>query len=383
MKKQRFAAVICEYNPFHFGHLFQLGLLRQQGFLPVCILGGGITQRGEVSLADKYTRAKCALFGGACLVLELPVPFCCASARDFAAAGVWIAKCIGAERLAFGAESSEEELNRLFFACKRAEKTLFESNFAKEEKNLSFPRALELALEKELGREEAKSLTRPNNILALEYLRAIEKNGAPLPLVLPRDLSLESSSSIRSLGDGEKMTEHIPSFAGDILKQDWFPALPEKLDPFLLGTLRKGVEHHGIYGVTEDLFSKITKNSFLCDSLQELAAACADKKYTHARVRRAVMALAFGFSKGSVTELPAYTTVLAADEDGRELLAQARRSSPIPILTKPAMGLRNESAAKEQLLISLRTERILRLCFEPKKPDPATAGPCIIHRRSS
>ena len=87
--------IICEYNPFHFGHAYQIKNLKERFDTVVCILGGNISQRGEAAVSDRYIRAKAALQNGADLVVELPAPWCCASAREFAAGGVFLAKELG------------------------------------------------------------------------------------------------------------------------------------------------------------------------------------------------------------------------------------------------------------------------------------------------
>lgn len=110
MNEKPFVSVICEYNPFHFGHMYQLEQLKKDFSAVVCILSGNIVQRGSVAAADKYLRAKAALNSGASLVLELPIPWCCSSARDFALAGVHISNALGSKYLAFGAEDNMEML---------------------------------------------------------------------------------------------------------------------------------------------------------------------------------------------------------------------------------------------------------------------------------
>ena len=92
---KRVCGLICEYNPFHFGHEYQLKKLKEQFAAVVCILGGNLSQRGEVAVSDRYVRAKAALQSGADLVVELPAPWCCASAREFARGGVFLAKAMG------------------------------------------------------------------------------------------------------------------------------------------------------------------------------------------------------------------------------------------------------------------------------------------------
>ena len=107
MKQNGTVSVICEYNPFHFGHEYQLQTLKNRFEHIVCIMSGDIVQRGSVAVADKYLRAEAALNNGADLVLELPIPYCCSSARDFASAGVFIADAVGSDFLAFSAEDEK------------------------------------------------------------------------------------------------------------------------------------------------------------------------------------------------------------------------------------------------------------------------------------
>ena len=99
--------IICEYNPFHTGHLHQINGLGDATV--VCLMSGNVTQRGEFAVTDKYTRAACALKSGADLVLELPFPFCASSAEFFAAAGVCILDAIGVDEINFGSESGNAE----------------------------------------------------------------------------------------------------------------------------------------------------------------------------------------------------------------------------------------------------------------------------------
>lgn len=153
--------LICEYNPFHFGHAYQIKKLKERFDTVVCILGGNISQRGEAAVSDRYIRAKAALQNGADLVVELPAPWCCASAREFAAGGVFLAKELGVDSLAFSAESDPA---LLYAAAKeRTEGEAAIRALMKEEKNLSYPAAAERVLGKTLA-------GKPNDILGIEYL---------------------------------------------------------------------------------------------------------------------------------------------------------------------------------------------------------------------
>ena len=108
----RVAAVICEYNPFHFGHKKQLEVLKTKYDAVVGIMSGDAVQRGEAAIADKYVRARAAVECGMDAVFSLPFPHCCASAADFARAGVYVADALGADALAFGVEDDFAQVER-------------------------------------------------------------------------------------------------------------------------------------------------------------------------------------------------------------------------------------------------------------------------------
>ena len=110
----RAAAVICEYNPFHFGHLKQLEALKGEYDAVIGVMSGDAVQRGEAAIADKYVRARAAVENGLDAVFSLPFPHCCASASDFARAGVYVAASLGADALAFGVEDDFARVERAF-----------------------------------------------------------------------------------------------------------------------------------------------------------------------------------------------------------------------------------------------------------------------------
>ena len=166
-------AIITEYNPFHTGHEYQLSEIRK-AFPCACItaiMGGIFSQRGEPYITTPYVRAEAALMCGADLVIELPFPFSCAPANIFARAGVEIAAKIGADILAFGSECGDiEKLKKMLTRLESDEfKAIAES---KENSHLSKTRAYAKAYNELYGENCAD---KPNNILALEYLRAIKK----------------------------------------------------------------------------------------------------------------------------------------------------------------------------------------------------------------
>lgn len=384
MNGKPFVSVICEYNPFHFGHKFQMECFKKSFDAVVCIQSGDIVQRGTAAVASKYLRAEAALKNGASLVLELPVPWCCASARDFARAGVHIAKNIGSGYLGFGVE---DELEIPLKIQELMSQNSFEtelSSLAEKHKNLSYPALLKEYVSFSLGEDYAKAISKPNNILALEYLSAIRDAGIN-PFGVKRNFDFASSSAIRSLADGEKMLGSLPTESKNVFGRELFEDFPRdtsRLDSFFIGTLRRVNRvdlEKDLYSVTDDLLNKILSASKAAVTVDELVALCTDKIYTSARVRRAINSVVFGITKEIVSSMPTYTTVLAADRLGCEILKNAKKNENFDIITKPVHALECREETKNAFLFSKGIEDVISLsapkpCSSDKGKGPFISG---------
>ncbi len=371
---RKLVSVICEYNPFHFGHLYQMERLRSDFGAVVCIMSGNIVQRGSIAVADKYLRARTALNSGANLVLELPLPWCCASAKDFASAGVRIAQAIGSDFLAFGIEEDQEALLKMHSFMEGEDFSRLLSEERESCKNLSYPQLLSRILEKHLGAYAKEALAKPNNILALEYLSALKGTGIS-PYGIKRNTEFLSSSEIRK-SDGEAMINALPQSSGEILKSQLgisFPTDGKKLDSFYIGTLRaiahSGKALDGLYSVTDDLARKILAAAMRASSVNELVSLCRDKIYTDARIRRAVNSMVFAIEAESVICNPPYTCVLAADRVGCDILKNAKNNKIMEIITKPVKALSADKDTKNAFLLGKRIDDIVSLA----SPVPPSA----------
>lgn len=230
----RVAAVICEYNPFHFGHKKQLEVLKTKYDAVVGIMSGDAVQRGEAAIADKYVRARAAVECGMDAVFSLPFPHCCASAADFARAGVYVADALGADALAFGVEDDFAQVERAaaVTGAPGFRETL--DALIKRERNLSYPKAVSRLA----GAEAASLLQKPNNILAVEYLHALRGLQSPLkPEPVARDGACASSSSLRTLlceAGRDAFLRALPEGSRRVygeLDGDVFPRDTERLSP--------------------------------------------------------------------------------------------------------------------------------------------------------
>ncbi len=384
MSSKGFVSLICEYNPFHFGHLFQLEQLKKNFGAVVCIISGDIVQRGSVAIGDKYLRAEIAMKAGADLVLEHPIPWCCSSAKDFARAGVHIAHSIGGTQLAFGAEDSLDMLSEIVSVISRSDFAEKVKSLVAENKNLSYPAAMGKIVESLLGSQYAFAMGKPNNILGIEYLLAMKDRGMDA-FVIKREPSFRSSSQIRSLSEINDILGAIPIQSREALEREagnTFPRDIAKLDSFFIGSLRaiaiQNKDLSCLYAVPNDLLQKLLAESFHYSTVDSLVSACADKKYTNARVRRGINSIVFGIKAHNVSNLPPYTCVLGANSKGREILKSAKALNRIDIITKPVHALSKNENTKQAFLFAKGIEDIISLSSPVSYPADLGKTPFII-----
>lgn len=383
MKQKQCVAVICEYNPFHFGHKHQMDILKAEFETVVCIISGNIVQRGSAAIADKYLRAEAALKSGADLVVELPVPWCCSSARDFAAAGVHIAASIGVTHLAFGAEDSAEILCDISRHTETTEFTQRINEIICENKNLSYPQAFTEAVKQKLGTVHAEAVKKPNNILALEYLSAL-KSTEIIPVILKRNSEFASSSQIREKGEPSEILNMLPDESRAVFTREngrLFPRDEKKLDAFFIGRLRQlsceKVNFGGLYALPADLAHKILRSAQKKNTVKDIVAECTDKNYTAARIRRAINTLTFGITAKMVGTPPPYTAVLAVNKNGRTVIKAAKKAEKIKIVNKPARAVALGSETKSAYLFAKGIEDILYLAEPSPSPADTAKNPII------
>lgn len=333
--------IIAEYNPFHRGHEAQLRFLRER-YGPDCALvialGGCFTQRGEAAVFAKYARAEAAVRCGADLVLELPLPWAASSAEGFARGGVAVLRGLGcAEALAFGSEGGD--LGRLrdiaaLTGDQRFDGLVREALASGE----GYARARQRALEALAG-EALPELGRRNDILGIEYLRALEaQGGGPEPLVLPRFGQFPPASALRELPD---FLPALPEAAAEVFRREITlgrRSEPWRLDAAVLARLRSMSEEElaALPGAAEGLERRLRRAALKAGTAEELVRLVTTKRYPAARVRRMVLAALLGIPAGLEKTLPPYLRVLGLNGRGAALLHGA--SPSLPVIVKPARG---------------------------------------------
>lgn len=362
-------AIICEYNPFHNGHKHQIDKIKERfpNATIVAIMSGNVTQRGEFAMFDKYTRARAAISMGVNAVLELPYPFCGSNAEIFACAGVEIAKRIGADYLCFGSESND--LEYLSDIANTIDSDEFEQTIQPLllDKSKSYITAKTEAL-RLLGKKLPEN---PNDMLSVEYLRAIKNSGSSIvPFVIKReglgynDASVGkfmSATGIRTLFYNSLELLDIPENAKNIFDEDVSNGLyldkARSEDFFFRYVLITDPKTY------EKVFDAPWESGFFLRDLAKNSLGAMDffgnlssKTYTHARLRRIIMYLVTGVIEIPKNEI--FTELLSCDDIGREFIRKNRKGRSIVILTKYADAKKLTTDLQKLLEISKRLDEL-------------------------
>lgn len=332
--------IICEYNPLHLGHKKQLDTIRTaypDGGI-VCLMSGNYVQRGAPAILDKSLRAKAAIECGADLVLELPVTASLSSAEGFAREGVRI---LGGfcDRLCFGAETAD--INALLVTAKALLQPEFSEALRQElSKGLSFPAARQKALE--AMNLSGDILCQPNDILAIEYCKAILSLGLTMePMVIAREGSYHdnipdaqnpSATAVRDLMQQDKDWKNfVPEAAKEIFTGATLHQLAagEQAILYRLQTMTDEEYEQLPYG-SEGLWRKLMQNARTLATLGDIINATKSKRYTRTRLDRMVMCAFLGITQNDLDSPAPYARVLAFNDRGREILKSARETGCLP-----------------------------------------------------
>ena len=347
----KITSVICEYNPFHRGHAYQLAEMKKRGAV-VAIMSGSFTQRGTPAVLMKYDRARAAIYGGADLVLELPYPYSAARADIFGAAGVRIASALGCvDELCFGSETGE--LDTLCTVDARLASDEFrealDAHLAQSRTHAHRTAIAEVyaALYGEDGVGSGS-----NDILALSYLAALREQKSHItPVAIRRvgeryDGSGEgyaSATSIRGMlmrGELDALRDAVPEESARLLteaRQAGALACEERLYALFAMLMRTGKEStlFSAPDVPPDLAARMVRAAQTARDTESFLLLTQSRQFSPSRVRRAMLYAVMGTTAKDISEV-CYTTVLAANATGRRILAAVRKSAAIAVITKPA-----------------------------------------------
>ena len=359
-------AIISEYNPFHNGHLYHTKKIREEfgeDTAIIAIMSGNFVQRGEAAIIEQWDRARIAVDCGVNLVLELPFPFSMASAEYFAKAGVCIADSVGVvDAISFGSESgSIDEL------CAAAENILspeFDDEIkrlTKDNTSMGYAKIRQTAYEILYGK--TLDISTPNNILAIEYIKAIKKiNSKIIPHTIKRlgagyndtsynESGVQSATYIRTLFNENKYSAkgYMPFCAEEhiakLIDMGETPCKTEKLWPAISSsiTMRSAQNIAQFAECGGGLADRLKAKANEASDLAELTTLTSTKKYTTARIKRAMLFSFFGVTSSDLTENVAYTQVLAMDKIGQALLKKIKKASSIPAITRPSSRMEDQA----------------------------------------
>lgn len=381
--------IVAEFNPFHNGHKHIVDFLKNNGENTVAaVMSESFVQRGECACIAPDARVRMALQGGVDLVLSLPVPYATASAERFAEGGVGVLGALGCiDALGFGSESGDiETLMKCAEAITSEEFSPLLENRLNQ--GLSYPTARQKALRDMYGDGFADALSSPNDILGIEYIKAIRKfdfNILPVPVkrigsahdskVVEGEIC--SASAIRELiKTGVSYANFVPLSSGEIIENmissGKSPADFGRLETALLYKLRTMSvdDFKNIPDVSEGLEYRFVEAIRSSVSLNEVLEKVKTKRYTHSRLRRIVLCALLGIAKADAQATVPYIRVLGFNEKGAEVLNQAKKTATLPIVTKSSDFKRLDETAKRLFALECKARDIFSLCL----PVPDACG---------
>jgi predicted nucleotidyltransferase len=368
--------VIVEYNPFHNGHKWHIDAAKKRSGCPfvIGVMSGNFVQRGEPAIFDKWKRAEMAIHGGVDLIIELPTVFAVRSAQYFATGSIRLLQSLGiVSHICFGAEHADLTILKKIAGATDDLKTINDMHTSLRLGN-TYAAALGQSLEKQYGLSP-DLITSSNNILAIEYLRAIKKFApAQIPIVVTRQHSkyndrcittpFASATSIRqAIIKNMKITDELKLALPDttlhilhnILAEKRGPVTLSNLSTMILAQLRttslKKLEQ--LPNVSEGLHYKIRDSSLKAANIQQLFSLLKSKRYTYTRLQRIIIHALLGTTQSQLVSFdeqgPQYARILAFNQNGRSLLKHINQSSTIPVITKTTHYLSSKQRDTELL----------------------------------
>ncbi len=355
--------IVCEFNPFHKGHKYLIDSVKKQGDTVVCVMSGNFVQRGEPALFSKETRVKTALLNGADIVLELPFVFATASAEIFAYNAVKILNNFGCDKLAFGTEDSDAmDLEK---AVSIFEDEAFDAKVMKYlETGINYPVARQSAFNE--YNANGCDISTPNNILALEYMKAIKRlNSKMIPVPVSRigagynDAKaingIASATHIRNLiSVGKDFSDFVPENTVDIymeaLQHGQFVSA-EKYNLASLALLRSKLNEDlsCTANMAEGLENRIKAVIKDSTSLKEIYDKAKSKRFTHSRIRRAVLSSIFGITAYDLDISVPYCRLLGFNTASTEIMGRLASDCKIPFVVSYSDILKLKSADAERI----------------------------------
>jgi len=356
--------IICEYNPFHNGHLYHLNKVKEifPNEVIVLILGGNFLQRGDVSVINKWDKTKLALEYGVDLIVELPFPFATQAADIFAKGSISLLNHLKVNYLVFGSESNDIE--------KLIKVSKIEINDNEEIKKYlsigyNYPSAVSKVLKEDIAT--------PNDILGVSYIKQINELNSPIiPLTIKRtndyhDLELKSdissATSIRkALKENRNIKKQVPTlkYINYVDLDNYFDYLKYKIisehDLSIYQTVDEGIQNRLKNVINE------------CSNVEELIMKTKSKRFTYNRIKRMLVHILCGFTKEEANKHKeiTYIRILGFSNKGREYLNKIKKEVNIPILTTYSDALALELKVAKIYSLGLKNNDLIEQEYKNK-----------------
>ena len=357
--------IVCEYNPFHNGHLYHIIQSKNQigASHTIAIMTGNFAQRGDVSIVDKWSKTEMALLAGVDLVIELPVLYSVSSAENFAEGAVKILDSLKiVDNISFGSETKDVNLLDRIAEVLCNEPKEYKLLLSHElSKGISYPKARENALMMYLNdvRRFANVLSSPNNILGIEYLKALRKTKSTIsPVCIPRvGAGHNDTTYSKNIANATTIRNLISTHKYDTL--EFKRLVPLSTYSILIDNIKKGHIVHGLKvfekeilytfrkmsieeianlpDVSEGLEYKLKETANSCNSLIEFFNIISSKRYAKTRISRILVYGLLGITKKDMQlskQATPYIRVLGFNKEGQKLLSMISKANPkLPIIT--------------------------------------------------
>lgn len=385
----KIGGIIAEYNPFHNGHAFQISEVKKECDGVVTVMSGSVVQRGSLAAFDKFFRAEAAVRGGVDLVLELPCAYSLAPAELFAKGAVSVLEATSViDGLYFGSECGDTaELTRV--AALMLNETPEISDRIKEsvKGGMSY-RAAQIEAYSDMVAPEI--LDMPNNILGIEYIKSLISSGSKIkPHALTRKFvnhndtspsnGFASGNAIRDIYEQKKsIKEYVPEATHEMYDRAvGFDR--SKLDAVVMYMLRiKGMSvFEKVFDAPPEMVTRILRAIPGSTSLENILTKANSRQFSNARIRRAILSALLDIDSELTTSKPEYLRVLAFNDKGREILAEIKEKTTLPIITKVA----DYKERAPMFNAEVRATELSSICRDVKRGLDFMVSPAYINKK--
>lgn len=370
--------IIAEYNPFHYGHINHIKEAKKitNADFVIAVISGPFTQSGNISVMDKYKKAETSIKYGADLVIELPQIYSISSANYFSYFAIKLLDSLNiVDFICFGSECNDIKLIKSVANKIYINDEVFWNNLKKEDKNISFAKARENVLKDILNENELSIIKNSNDILGIEYVKALyDLNSALVPYTIKRNEKYMSATNIRDyLEDNnlEKIKLQVPDETYEYLEniniisnENIFNLIRYKILTYDTSTLSN------IKDITEGLENKLKKEIIECTSYKDFINSLKSKRYQMSKIKRILINILLDITKNdfnyAINNNILYAHILKTNDNGKNLISEISKSSNITLITSANKTNNLNDDIKKYFSIDIKAQNIYEITSKSK-----------------